>query len=70
MMIACITPSNYYLDETLLTLKYASRSNKITNTPVLQVNEKDLQLSQLMQENEILRQENMKLRDRISQMVT
>ena len=68
-MIACVTPSNYFIDETLLTLKYASRSGKIQNTPILQVNEKDYQMSHLKQENEFLKQENSWLREQLSQIV-
>jgi hypothetical protein len=37
LMIACVSPSNVYADETISTLNYASRAMNIKNKPVLQV---------------------------------
>ncbi|MBK8156939.1 MAG: hypothetical protein IPK55_13630 [Streptococcus sp.] len=34
-MIACISPAEYNYDETLNTLKYASRARNIKNKPVI-----------------------------------
>jgi len=34
-MIACISPAEYNFDETLNTLKYASRARNIKNKPVI-----------------------------------
>jgi hypothetical protein len=44
LMIACISPSMAYADETLSTLNYASRTMNIKNKPIVQVNYKYLQL--------------------------
>lgn len=37
LMIACISPSSSYFDETISTLKYATRTMNIKNKPVIQV---------------------------------
>ena len=34
LMIACITPIDYFLDETISTLDYAAKASYITNTPI------------------------------------
>ena len=39
MMVACISPADQNLDETLNTLKYANRARNIINTSVLGVDE-------------------------------
>lgn len=49
-MIACITPIDMYLEETLSTLDYAAKASKITNTPVVNEDPKVLLLHEL--ENE------------------
>lgn len=36
-MIACISPSAVYFEETLSTLKYATRTMNIKNKPIIQV---------------------------------
>jgi hypothetical protein len=41
LMIACISPSALYQDETLRTLNYAARTMNIKNTPVVQMDAKD-----------------------------
>ena len=35
LMIACITPSDDYMDENLSTLNYASRASNISNLPTI-----------------------------------
>ena len=37
LMIACVSPSIVYADETLTTLNYASRAMNIKNKPIVQV---------------------------------
>ena len=37
LMIACVSPSSIYADETMSTLNYASRTMNIKNKPLLQV---------------------------------
>jgi len=41
LMIACISPSETYLDETTSTLNYATRTMNIKNKPILQVDAKE-----------------------------
>lgn len=41
LMIACVSPSVTYFDETLSTLNYATRTMNIKNKPVVQMNQKD-----------------------------
>ena len=38
LMIACVSPSTTYADETMSTLNYASRTMNIKNKPLIQVN--------------------------------
>jgi len=37
LMVACVSPSSQYLDETLSTLNYATRTMNIKNKPVIQM---------------------------------
>ena len=41
LMIACVSPSGLYVDETLRTLNYAARTMNIKNTPIVQMDAKD-----------------------------
>lgn len=41
LMIACVSPSDQYADETLSTLNYACRAMNIKNKPVLQLDAKE-----------------------------
>jgi kinesin family protein 12 len=41
LMIACISPSNQYAEETLSTLSYAARAMNIKNKPVVQMDPKE-----------------------------
>ena len=41
LMIACISPSNTYIEETLSTLNYACRTMNIKNKPVIQMDQKE-----------------------------
>lgn len=53
MMIAAISPADYNLDETLSTLRYASRAKSIKNKPRVNEDPKDALLKQY--EDEIKR---------------
>ncbi len=70
LMIACISPASCNLEQTINTLRYASRARKIQNKPKLNnkfcledelaflrktLAEKDAMISQLQQENAGLR---------------
>jgi len=65
LMIACINPSAVYLDETLSTLSYATRTMNIKNKPILQVDPKAQIVLDLTRENELLKAENQYLREQL-----
>lgn len=50
VMIATVSPCNSSYDETLSTLKYASRAKYITNVPVINLDPKDALLKEYEQE--------------------
>jgi len=64
-MIACINPSAVYLEETLSTLSYATRTMSIKNKPILQVDSKSQIVMDLTRENELLKMENQYLREQL-----
>jgi hypothetical protein len=41
LMIACVSPSEAYADETISTLNYATRTMNIKNKPIIQVDPKE-----------------------------
>lgn len=41
LMIACVSPSEAYVDETISTLNYATRTMNIKNKPILQMDAKE-----------------------------
>lgn len=67
IMIACISPSNAHIDETLSTLYYASRARNIKNIPSKKIHPKDRIIAQLIQEIQRLKSENLKMKQYISQ---
>ena len=56
-MIACISPAEINFEETLNTLKYASRARNIKNKPVINRDPQSAIISQLKQEVQLLKQE-------------
>ncbi|XP_053658047.1 osmotic avoidance abnormal protein 3 [Anopheles marshallii] len=50
LMIACISPAGYNYDETLSTLRYASRAKNIANKPRVNEDPKDTMLREYQQE--------------------
>lgn len=50
LMIACIAPSDYNYDETLSTLRYASRAKNIHNKPKINEDPKDAMLREYQEE--------------------
>lgn len=50
IMIACISPAEYNYDETLSTLRYASRAKNISNKPVINEDPKDAMLREYQAE--------------------
>ena len=65
LMIACCSPSEKYLEETLSTLKYATRARSIENKPVLRVDPKEQLIYNLRREAKLLKMENSYLRKQL-----
>jgi Kinesin motor domain len=66
LMIACISPSNHNLQETLKTVRYAMQARKITNKAVIQLDPEEEMINNFKTEIQILRAENAKLKDILS----
>lgn len=49
-MIACVSPADSNLEETLNTLRYADRARKIKNKPIVNVDPQAAELHQLKQQ--------------------
>ncbi|XP_070152318.1 chromosome-associated kinesin KIF4 [Polyergus mexicanus] len=47
LMIACVSPADYNLDETLSTLRYADRARKIKNKPIVNQDSKIAEINRL-----------------------
>jgi hypothetical protein len=58
LMIACVSPSNIYSDETMSTLNYASRTMCIKNKPLVQMEGQSRGMISLKKENDYYRREN------------
>jgi kinesin family member 4 len=50
LMIACVSPSSKNLQETLSTLRYATRALKIKNKPVVNMDTKAAEINELQQQ--------------------
>lgn len=61
VMIACVSPADYNMEETLNTLRYADRARKIKNKPVVNV---DPQAAELV----LLRQQVQQLKAQVYQL--
>ena len=66
LMVACCSPSEAYLEETLSTLNYATRARNIQNRPMIQMDQKEQLIFNLRQEVKLLRLENDFLRQQLS----
>uniref|UniRef100_A0A2S2NYZ2 Chromosome-associated kinesin KIF4 n=1 Tax=Schizaphis graminum TaxID=13262 RepID=A0A2S2NYZ2_SCHGA len=55
LMIACISPADYNMDETVSTLRYANRALQIKNKPVINQDPITAQISALSKENHDLK---------------
>ena len=51
LMIACVSPADTNLEETISTLRYADRARKIKNKPIVNQDGKDAENSKLRREN-------------------
>ncbi|KXZ48343.1 hypothetical protein GPECTOR_28g750 [Gonium pectorale] len=65
LMIACCSPASTAVEETLSTLSYATRAKNIQNRPTVQYDPKEAQIANLRREIELLRQENVYLREQV-----
>ncbi|CAO1366456.1 unnamed protein product [Diamesa serratosioi] len=63
LMIACVSPADYNVEETLSTLRYADRAKKIKNKPVVNEDSQQAEIKKLIDENHTLR---MKLLEKTS----
>ena len=52
LMIACVSPADSNLEETLNTLRYADRARKIKNKPVINIDPQTAELNHLKQQVE------------------
>ncbi|XP_028824462.1 kinesin family member 4 [Denticeps clupeoides] len=50
LMIACVSPADSNIEETINTLRYADRARKIKNKPILNVDPRSAELKQLKQQ--------------------
>ena len=58
LMIACVSPSMTYSDETMSTLNYASRTMNIKNKPIVQMDGKEVPVAKLKHKNNLYKLEN------------
>jgi len=56
-MIACVSPADYNLEETLSTLRYADRARRIKNKPVVNQDPRAAEIARLKQQIQELRLE-------------
>ena len=57
LMIACVSPADCNIDETLSTLRYADRARKIKNKPIVNLDDKNELVARLRRENLELRRQ-------------
>lgn len=65
LMIACVSPSSYNINESMKTLRYAENAKRIKNKPIIQMDPREEYILQLKTEIKGLRQENQQLKQRI-----
>jgi hypothetical protein len=68
LMIACISPSEVYQEETISTLNYATRTMNIKNKPVLQMDAKEQIIFNLKREIQLLKMENEYLKEQVTRL--
>jgi len=67
-MIACVSPSEVYTDETISTLNYATRTMNIKNKPVLQMDAKEQVIFNQKKEIQLLKMENNYLKEQVTRL--
>ncbi|XP_075678771.1 uncharacterized protein LOC113789082 isoform X2 [Dermatophagoides pteronyssinus] len=70
LMIACVSPMKCDSQETISTLRYASRAKRVRMNPVVQMDPRELLILSLKREIRILRMENQYLRQNCHQMLS
>ena len=68
LMIACISPSGHNINETLNTLRYASRAKRIHNRPVIQMDPREELIMRLKEDVKKLQTDNDSLRQTIMEL--
>ena len=68
LMIACISPSEVYAEETMSTLNYATRTMNIKNKPIIKMDAKEQIKFNLKREVQLLRLQNTFLRQELSKL--
>ena len=66
LMLACVSPAAAYLQESLMTLSYATRASRIENIPIVRVDSKDAVMMAMKREVHHLRAENRAMREKLS----
>jgi hypothetical protein len=64
-MVACISPADLHLSETISTLRYAARARTITNTPMVNSARRRAEVAALRLENEALRDQIRMMQDQV-----
>ena len=62
-MIACVSPSDVYTDETISTLNYATRTMNIKNKPIIMMDDKEKIIFNLKREIQLMKMENEYLKE-------
>ena len=65
LMIACVSPSHMWAEETISTLNYATRTMNIKNKPIIQMDAKEQIIYNFKREIHLLKLENEYLKDTI-----
>jgi kinesin family protein 12 len=65
LMVACISPSVTYLEETISTLNYATSTMNIRNQPIIQMDAKDQIILNMNREVQLLKIENQYIKQKI-----
>jgi hypothetical protein len=68
LMLACVTPSSKYAEESIKTIRYAVRASSIVNmAPTVRVDPRRLEVFELRTELDMLKKENAMLKERLAQ---
>lgn len=68
LMIACVSPSEVYVDETVSTLNYATRTMNIKNKPVVMMDAKEQIIFNLKREIQLIKMENEYLKEQVTRL--